>query len=333
MQTWTQTTVVPGQFAGGQTQLGQIVAGGEAVGDFLGAGAGVGHQHRAAAEDSGGRTQLQTCEGHGKDVVGHIAEGTRTERPPSAEVPGCVGFVIRTHLGGTDEGFPVHGAGHGLNLGGSAHSLRPDGTVGESLDTGHFANLAVPEPVDGLASTRAGSSLVTLLRGHFVLGSQTGEQAALVGIQRHGFLYIHVLAGLNGIGCDDGVGMVSRSHHDSICRLQHFIVHLTVVVVLLCIGIAVQHGFSVLPVAVAEANDVLGLCHFGNVSGTASADADSEDVQFVGGSFLTDFCTQYRAGDDGGGNNHARQRSGAALQEISSCEVCHSVWFFMRLKG
>ena len=50
----------------------------------------------------------------------------------------------------------------------------------------------------------------------------------------------------------------------------------------------------------------------------ASANANTKDVQLVAGCFFTYFCAQYGAGNDGGGNNHARQRSGAALQEVSS---------------
>ena len=117
--------------------------------------------------------------------------------------------------------------------------------------------------------------MVTLLRCHIVLLGQTGEQTALVGIQCHGLFHIDVLACHHGIGGNDCVGVVGSSHHDSVGRLQQFVVHLAIVIETLCLGIVIEYMHCIVPIDVAKSDDVLRLCHLSNIRGTTSTDTDT----------------------------------------------------------
>ena len=92
-----------------------------------------------------------------------------------------------------------------------------------------------------------------------------------------------MLAGSDCLGSDDGVGVVGGCDHDGVSLVEHLVEHLAIVVVLLCLRIFLEHRVSVLPVDVAESDEVLGL-HFPEVSGSTATDTDTEDVQFVDGS-------------------------------------------------
>ena len=146
----SQSAVIPSEFACRQSQLGQVVAGGEAIGHLLCRWAAIGHQHRGAAENSRRRAKFQTCEGHSEDMVGHIAEGAGTEGPPAAEVPRRIYLIVGSHGSRTDEGFPVHGVGQCLYLLRRGHALRPDGAVGEGLYLRNLTNLTIPQPIQCL---------------------------------------------------------------------------------------------------------------------------------------------------------------------------------------
>ena len=107
-----------------------------------------------------------------------------------------------------------------------------------------------------------------------------------------------MLACHHGLSSNNGMSVVGSSNHNSIGRLQHLVVHLTIITIPLGIGVLLEDVLGILPVAVTEANDVICLCHFGKVSSTASANTDTEDVQFVTGSFVSVFSTQYRVRND-----------------------------------
>ena len=68
---------------------------------------------------------------------------------------------------------------------------------------------------------------------------------------RQGLLDVDVLAGRHRIGCDDRVRVVGRGHHHGVCRLEHFVEHLAVVVVLLGSRVALEHVVGIFPVDVA----------------------------------------------------------------------------------
>ena len=194
---------------------------------------------------------MQTLEGHLQNVVGHVAEGTRTEVPPSTEVPRRVRRVIVAILCRSDEGIPVHRTGDGRLVGWRSHALRPDRTIGECLDAGHLANHTIPEPVQCLASAFTRSTLVTLLRGYLVLLGQLREQTTLIGIERHRLLQINMLAGGYSLCCDDGMRVVGRCNHHGIGLVEHFVEHLAIVVVGLGLRILLEDMLGILPVAVA----------------------------------------------------------------------------------
>ena len=97
---------------------------------------------------------------------------------------------------------------------------------------------------------------------------------------RQGLLDIDVLAGRHRIGCDDRVRVVGRGHHHGVCRLEHFVEHLAVVVVLLGSRVALEHVVGIFPVDVAQADDVLAF-EAAEHRRAAAADTDTQDVEFV----------------------------------------------------
>ena len=111
------------------------------------------------------------------------------------------------------------------------------------------------------------------------------------------FFAIYMLASGHGVGGDDGVRVVRRSDHHGIGRLEHLVVHLTVVVELLGRRITFENVVGVFPVDVAQADDVLALQALQHRS-AASADADAQDIEFVAGGRVAELLTQNRAGYD-----------------------------------
>ena len=112
-----------------------------------------------------------------QDVASHVAQGACTEVPPSAEVPGGIDLIVVAHGGRANPGIPVQRVGHLLHLCGVLQTLRPDGTVGEGIHVGHFANLAVPDPLAHEVYALAARTLVAHLGGHVGLGGQLRQQA------------------------------------------------------------------------------------------------------------------------------------------------------------
>jgi len=107
---------------------------------------------------------------------------------------------------------------------------------------------------------------------------------------RQGLLDVDVLAGRHRIGCDDRVRVVGRSHHHGVCRLEHFVEHLAVVVVLLGSRVALEHVVGIFPVDVAQADDVLAF-EAAEHRRAAAADTDTQDVEFVARSRVPELLT------------------------------------------
>ena len=97
---------------------------------------------------------------------------------------------------------------------------------------------------------------------------------------REGLLDIDVLAGGHGLGGDDRMGVVGRGDHHGVGLFEQLVVHAAVVVVFLGCGVALEYVVGIFPVHVAQADDVLAL-HRLQVGGTAAADADAQNVEFV----------------------------------------------------
>ena len=232
-----------------------------------------------------------------QDVAGHVAQRTRTEIPPAAEIPRGIDRVVGTHRRRPDEGVPVERLGHALVVFGTHQPLRPDRAVGEGLDLAHLADFAVPYPFADLAHAFGRSALVAHLRGYLVLGGQFGQQTRFVDRVRQRFLAIDVLAGRNGVGRDDRVGVVGRSHHDRIGRFEHLVVHAAVIVVAFGRRVTLEDMLRVFPVDVAQADDVLAFKAL-QYRSAATADADTQDIEFVAGRGMPEFLTQNRAGYD-----------------------------------
>ncbi len=83
-----------------------------------------------------------------------------------------------------------------------------------------------------------------------------------------------MFAGGHGLGGDDGMGVICGRDHHRVRLVQHFIEHYPVVVVLLRLGVLLKYMVSVLPVDVAESDDVLGF-HLGQIGRSPASDADS----------------------------------------------------------
>ena len=292
-----QAAVVPVHLDFGHGHLRHVVASREDELHALCRGSGLVQQQRRAALHLGRIAQFQPLEHGVQDMAGHVAQRTRTEIPPSAEVPRRIGGVVGTIGSRTDEGVPVHRLGDAHILLGTRQALRPDGTVGEGVHAAHLADLAVPDPFADLAHAFGRCALVAHLRGHLVLVGQLGQQARLVDGVGQRFFAIYVLAGGDGVGGDDGVRVVRRSDHHGIGRLEHLVVHLAVVVELLGRRITFENVVGVFPVDIAQADDVLALQALQHRS-AASADADAQDVEFVTGGRVAELLTQNRAGYD-----------------------------------
>ena len=73
----------------------------------------------------------------------------------------------------------------------------------------------------------------------------------------HRFLHIHVLASLHSLGGDDSMGVVRRCDYNCIRILEHLIEHYTVIVVPLGIRITLEYRFGIVPVHIAESDDIL----------------------------------------------------------------------------
>ena len=276
-----QAAVIPVDFHLGHGHLGHVVAGGEHVLDILGIRGAVREQQSGAALDLDRIQQVEGLESRLQDVAGHVAQGAGTEIPPATEVPRRIDGVVRTHGSRTDEAIPVHRGRNGHLLLGTREALGPDGTVGKGIHAGHLADLPVPNPFAERTDTGTGSALVTHLGSHFVLGGQFGEQAGFIDRVRKRFLHIDMLAGLDGLGGDAGVGMVGRGHYNRIRALQHLVIHLPVIAELLRLRIRVEHAFGIVPVRIAQTDDVLSVLEAVQVGITPAADTDGEDVEFV----------------------------------------------------
>ena len=116
------------------------------------------------------------------------------------------------------------------------------------------------------------------------------------------------------------MGVVGGCDHNRVSLVEQLIVHHTVVVVLLCLWVLVEHVVGVLPVNVAESDDVFCL-HFGEVSRSASSDADTEDVELVAWRdllFLLLLRSLLTCDDDVRGDRDASGHGGSCLQERAS---------------
>ena len=158
----------------------------------------------------------------------------------------------------------------------------PDWTVCEAVDSLNLADLSVPEPFNGFPCAGAGGSLVTHLGSHAVFRGEFGQKPCLIDCEGERLLYIDVLSGGHGLGRDDGVCVVGCSDHHGVSLVQHLVVHHAVVIVLLGLWVLIEHMVGVLPVHIAESDDVFGL-HFREVGRSTASDADTKDVQFVVG--------------------------------------------------
>ena len=315
-----QSSVVPVHLDLGHGHFGHVVAGREYELHALGRRGRLVQEQRRTALHLGGIAQLQSFEHGMENVAGHVAQRPGSEIPPSAEVPGGVGRIVRTPGSRTDEGVPVHRLGNAHVLFGTGESLGPDGTVGEGVHTAHLADLTVPDPFADLADALARGALVAHLGGYLVLGGEFGEQPGLVDGMGQGLFDVNVLAGGDCFGGDDGVRVVGRGYHHGIGRFEQLLVHLAVVVILLGRGITLENVVGIFPVHVAQSDDILALEAFQH-RGAASADADAQDIEFVAGCrCMSEILSQDRA-------RHDRQpegRCGSCFQERSSRHfVCH----------
>lgn len=213
----------------------------------------VGHDSSSSVElpcALGRIAQFQPLENGMQDVAARPCRPAHPYRNPTSRGNSTVqDRVGRTHRRRPDEGVPVERLGHALVVFGTHQPLRPDRAVGEGLDLAHLADFAVPYPFAAdLAHAFGRSALVAHLRGYLVLGGQFGQQTRFVDRVRQRFLAIDVLAGRNGVGRDDRVGVVGRSHHDRIGRFEHLVVHAAVIVVAFGRGVTLEDMLRVFPV-------------------------------------------------------------------------------------
>ena len=124
-----------------------------------------------------------------------------------------------------------------------------------------------------------------------------------------------MLAGHDRIRGDNRVRVVRGGDHHGIGLVQHFIEHHAPVLVALGVRIALEDVRGILPVHVAEADDLFGL-QAAEDAGTPAADTDAEDLEFAVQRGRSPFFT---VGENFAGNHgkpEGRRRS--CLQERSS---------------
>ena len=147
-----------------------------------------------------------------------------------------------------------------------------------------------------------------------MLCGKLGQEPCLIDGQGQRLFAIDVLSGCDGLGCDDGVSVVGGGDHHCVSLVKHLVEHHAVVVVALCLRVPVEYVRGVLPVDIAESDDVLRF-HLLQVSGTTSSDTYTEDVELVVGChllFLVLFPGRRFAGDDD------------VWSDCKSCSYCRS---------
>ena len=178
---------------------------------------------------------------------------------------------------------------------------RPWGQMGRSVK----ASTRVTSPISPFQI-----QLVAHLGGDAVLRGQLGEKAGLVHGAGKRLLAVDVLAGHDGVRSDDGVRVVRGGDHHGIGLVQHLIEHHAPVLVALGVRVALEDVRGILPVHVAEADDLFGL-QAAEDAGAPAADTDAENLVTVGENFA---------------GNHGKPEGGrrSCLQERSSGDVfCH----------
>ena len=308
-----QSAVVPHYLHLGHLHLALLGACGEGVGNHLGIGCRVEVAQRRAGLHLGGEAQVE-CPADGvHDVAGHVAQCAGAEVVPSAPVPGQIYRMVRTFYGRAQPEIPVQRAGHGHLLGGQVQALRPDGAVGPAVYLPYLANLASPYPFCDAAAPVERVTLVAHLCGHLIFLGQLGQQACLIDRVGQRLLAIDMLAQRHGMGCDAGMGMVGRSHHDGVDALTHLVEHHSPVLEAAGVGIVAERLVCVFPIDVAQCYDVLR-GHVLEVASSHAADTDTGDVQFVTRGRMAEAASQHRVGHD----HHAQRGCSAPLDEVSS---------------
>ena len=125
-----------------------------------------------------------------------------------------------------------------------------------------------------------GRSVKAHLGGDAVLRGQLGQEAGLIHGTGERLLAIDVLASHDRVRGDDGVRVVRGGDHHGIGLVQHLVEHHAPVLVTLGVRVALEDVRGILPVHVAEADDLLGL-QAAEDAGAPAADTDAENLEFA----------------------------------------------------
>ena len=130
-------------------------------------------------------------------MAGHIAQGTGSEIPPTAPVPGGIYFVVRTEFCRPDKKIPVQGIRNTHFVSWPFQSLRPDGAVSPRINRNYFANSSGPNPFTGFADSFSGIALISHLSGNVVTQSRFGQYSRFKNRMSEWFLKVNMQAGFH----------------------------------------------------------------------------------------------------------------------------------------
>ena len=225
--------------------------------------------------------QFQRLDSRMHDMARHISESTCTVFPPSAPIPRMIDVVERSEFTRSCKQIPIQRRRYFIDFRRGIQTLRPNRTVGSAIHAFHLTDLAVPDPFADLIDTFARCPLITHLARDLIFLSQLRKQTRFVNRVSQRFLYVNVFAQRNGIGRNNRVRVVGRSHDHSVDRFAHFVVHLPIVPILLGFGMRIEYFFGILPVHIAKSDDVFSRRHLLDVGISHSADTHGGNIQLI----------------------------------------------------
>ena len=227
------------------------------------------------------RAQLQReiHRAHGMDAP--VADLPGAEIEKATPIVGSVLHAIGTHSRVPQPQVPIEVIGNSR----FGRRFLPAGRMGAGgsgdMRFGHVADRAGPDNLRSHADAFMRVSLVTHLRGDFVLDGRVGQQARLPGCSGQRFLHVDVLAALHAGVRHCGVHVVGDADGAGVDVLSFFIQHDAEIFVLGRLVEAREVRCGAGFVHVAESHDVLGLGGLVEVGSALAAATDRGDVQLV----------------------------------------------------
>ena len=242
---------------------------------------------RRAGRDALRRAELQGGENRRKIVNAHVAKAARAEVPPAAPAERRIGRMIWPPGCRAQPQVPVQRLGDRRRLFGPLNPLRPPQghpasmgrTIGPNMRLAHGANRAVLEPFGYLAIPLERHALVAHLGCDLCLSGGFGHHARFIHCAGQWFLTINMLAHFHCCDRHDCMVMIRRAYHYSLDAFL-LVQHLAEIFVAFGVGILLERLGGVVPVHVAQGDDIFA-GDLLQVPSALAANAHSGDVQLA----------------------------------------------------